>query len=330
MRARARLAAGAALVLAAAALAGGAAVTRTGLHPARAEAAPGAAGAVDASVCDRSADPADGLVDIPGGRFTMGSDEGYPEEGPAREVVVAGFKLDRYEVSNAQFAAFVAETGYVTVAERTPDPANYPDIDPELLVPGSAVFVVPGDPDAPEGQGDGWWRFVPGASWRAPEGPGSTIEGLEDHPVVHVAYEDAEAYARWAGRRLPTEAEWERAARAGADARADWGAEVDVDGTWQANTWQGVFPVVDKGEDGFIGTAPAGCYAPNGYGLYDMIGNAWEWTSDRFDGQQNVGVIKGGSYLCAENYCARYRPAARQPFERDFSASHIGFRTAAD
>ncbi len=283
----------------------------------------------EASVCARDLAAVSGLAAIQGGRFTMGSDEGYPEEGPAREVEVGDFRIDRHEVTNAEFAAFVAETGYVTVAERAPAPADHPDIDPALLVAGSAVFVAPGD--APEGRGEGWWRFVPGASWRAPHGPGSSLEGLEEHPVVHVAYEDAEAYARWTGRRLPSEAEWERAARAGgASAAGDWGLEASPDARWRANVWQGIFPVVDTGEDGFLGAAPAACFPPDANGVYDLIGNAWEWTADLFAGQASTGVVKGGSFLCADNYCARYRPAARQPFERDFSASHIGFRTVSD
>jgi formylglycine-generating enzyme required for sulfatase activity len=275
-------------------------------------------------VCDRDLASISGSVAVPGGRFVMGSDEGYPEEGPAREAEVGAFQIDRHEVTNAEFAAFVSATGYVTVAERTPAPADHPDIDPALLAPGSAVFA------APERGGEGAWRFVPGASWRAPHGPGSTIEGREEEPVVHVAYEDAAAYARWAGRRLPTEAEWERAARHGGGAVESWGAEVAPDARWRANVWQGVFPVVNTGQDGFLAAAPVACFPPDGQGVYDLIGNVWEWTSDSFEGEEGLGVVKGGSFLCSEDYCARYRPAARQPFERDFSASHIGFRTVAE
>jgi formylglycine-generating enzyme required for sulfatase activity len=274
--------------------------------------------------CDRDLAALDGAIRIPAQRFVMGSDEGYPEEGPAHEEEVASFDIDRHEVTNAEFAAFVDATGYVTVAERAPDPADYPGVDPAELVPGSAVF------QSTNVRGDDGWRFVPGASWRAPRGPGSSIEGLEENPVVHIAYEDAEAYARWKGRRLPTEAEWEAAARAGGETAPDWGREVAPAERWRANVWQGIFPVVDTGQDGFLGTAPVACYPADDQGAYDMIGNAWEWTSDRFAGEEGLGVVKGGSFLCSEDFCARYRAAARQPLERDFSASHVGFRTAAD
>jgi formylglycine-generating enzyme required for sulfatase activity len=283
----------------------------------------GVARAAD-TACARDLVALSGSAAVPAGRFAMGSDEGYPEEAPARPVEVGAFQIDRHEVTNAEFAGFVAATGYLTLAERAPDPAGRPGVDAADLVPGSAVFVASADAE------EGWWRFVPGASWRAPTGPGSSIEGLEDHPVVHVAYPDAEAYAAWTGRRLPTEAEWERAARGLEDSAADWGREVSADGEWRANVWQGVFPVVNTGQDGFLRTAPAACFAPNDLGLYDMIGNAWEWTADMFGGAEGVGVVKGGSFLCSSDYCARYRPAARQPLERDFSASHVGFRTVAD
>jgi formylglycine-generating enzyme required for sulfatase activity len=273
-------------------------------------------------VCARDLASLSGAVDVPAGRFTMGSEEGYPEEGPAREVEVGAFEIDRHEVTNAQFAAFVAATGYVTRAERVLDPAEHPNLPPAMLEPGSAVFE-PGPDDI-------WWTFVPGASWRAPWGPGSSIDGLDEHPVVHVAYEDALAYAAWTGRRLPTEAEWERAARGLDEAVLDWGREIGPDGAWRANVWQGVFPVINTGDDGFMKTAPAACFEPDGLGIYDMIGNAWEWTADTFEGEEGVSVIKGGSFLCSSDYCARYRPAARQPFERDFSTSHVGFRTVAD
>jgi formylglycine-generating enzyme required for sulfatase activity len=281
------------------------------------------AAAADAA-CARDLAALSDSVAVPAGRFTMGSDEAYPEEGPARAVEVGDFEIDRHEVTNAEFAAFVAATGYVTRAERVPDPADYPDADPAELVPGSVIFVA--TPSAREGE----WRFAPGTSWRAPSGPGSAIDELGDHPVVHVAYEDAEAYAAWVGRRLPTEAEWERAARGLADPEADWGHQIGPDGDWRANVWQGVFPVINTGDDGFLATAPAACFPPNDIGLHDMIGNAWEWTSDAYEGAEGVGVVKGGSFLCASDFCARYRPAARQPLERDFSASHVGFRTAAD
>ena len=267
-----------------------------------------------------------GMAEIPGGAFVMGSDAYYPEEGPTRGAEVAPFRIDRHEVTNVQFAEFVDATGYVTVAERTPDPVEFPGIDPAALVPGSAVFVA-AEREAEAGR----WAFVPGASWRAPQGPGSSIDGKETYPVVHVAYEDAATSAAWRGARLPTEAVWERAARAGREgATYEWGAELAPEDEWRANTWQGVFPLSDRGEDGFIGAAPVGCYEASDYGLYDMTGNVWEWTADAWPGDPASGVVKGGSFLCAENFCARYRPAARQPYERNFSASHLGFRVAAD
>mgnify|MGYP000333175921 CR=1 FL=1 len=300
-------------------------VIATAIAIARPPAASAAAGE-GAEMCARNIADLSGTAAIPAGAYTMGSDSWYPEESPAREAQVAAFDIDQHEVTNGQFAEFVAATGYVTLAERTPDPADFPDIDPDALVAGSAVFVAGKGP-----QDAGQWRFVPGASWRAPMGPGSTLEGREEYPVVHVAYEDAAAYAAWRGRRLPGEAEWERAARAGLDrATYEWGSELAPEGEWRANTWQGTFPLTDRGEDGFIGAAPAACYEPSEYGLYDMTGNVWEWTADDYFGDPARAVVKGGSFLCAESYCARYRPAARQPYERNFSASHLGFRTAGD
>ncbi|WP_066531168.1 formylglycine-generating enzyme family protein [Erythrobacter sp. CCH5-A1] len=282
-------------------------------------AACGAAEAPDApgsSTCKGLAD--DAMVWIPGGSFTMGEDPNYPEEGPPRAVKVEGFWMDAHEVTNAQFAAFVAATGYVTLAERTP-PA-LPGAPPEMMRPGSAVFRVP----TPENRA--WWRWAVGAQWRRPTGEGSAITGQERHPVVQIAYEDAAAYAKWAGKQLPDEAQWEYAARAGARALPE---PVDGEGDPQANYYQGVFPAKDLGEDGFTGRAPVGCFAANAFGLHDMIGNVWEWTStagERADAAEPVGVIKGGSFLCAANYCARYRPAARQFQERGLGTDHIGFR----
>ena len=299
-----------------------------------------------------------GMIWIPGGEFQMGSDRHYPEERPAHRVGVDGFWMDRYPVTNADFARFVAETGHVTFAERTPDSADYPGAPPEMLHPGSLVFVKPPGPVDRFHLGN-WWRFIRGADWRHPRGPSSSIEGLERHPVVHLCYSDAEGYARWAGKELPTEAEWEFAARGGLDgATYAWGEEFMPQGRPMANTWQGEFPWQNRLEDGYEGTSPVGAFPPNGYGLYDLIGNVWEWTSDWFraghfreapeagrtprnphggaeeesyDPRQSGlriprKVIKGGSHLCAPNYCRRYRPAARFPEPIDTSACHLGFR----
>jgi len=267
-------------------------------------------------VCAGSA--SDAMVWVPGGSFDMGEDPLYPEEGPPRRVSVEGFWIDAHEVTNAQFAAFVAATGYVTLAERAPPPV--PGAPPEMQRAGSAVFI------APTHENPAWWRWVPGAQWRHPAGGTAGIEGRDRHPVVQVAYADAEAYAAWAGKQLPDEAQWEYAARAGAPVLSE---PVDEAGRPQANYWQGPFPVKNLGTDGFIGRAPVGCFAANAFGLHDMIGNVWEWTrsrGERADAAEPVGVIKGGSFLCAANYCARYRPAARQFQERGLGTDHIGFR----
>ncbi|MGH8193746.1 MAG: SUMF1/EgtB/PvdO family nonheme iron enzyme [Woeseiaceae bacterium] len=271
--------------------------------------------------------PPEATATVPAGRFAMGS-EHYPEEGPVVEVAVVAFDIDRHEVTNAQFRRFVAETGYITSAERATElgfEAN-----------GSAVFA------------DARWAFVPGADWRHPEGPDSTIEGRDFEPVVQVSFEDAGAYAGWAGRALPSERQWEYAARAGLDgAEYAWGDTLTPGGEYRANTWQGEFPASNTGGDGFEGRAPVGCFEANSYGLYDMIGNVWEWTADPyqathvrddthehagsgFDPRQPgvpVGVIKGGSFLCAENFCRRYRPAARHPQDTQLGTNHLGFRT---
>jgi formylglycine-generating enzyme required for sulfatase activity len=300
------------------------------------------------------------MLRVPGGRFWMGSDRHYPEEGPAHEVEVDPFDIDVNPVTNAQFAAFVADTGHVTLAETAPDPADYPGMTPDMARAGSLVFTAPAqrvglaDPFA-------WWSFEFGADWRHPHGPDSAVAGLDDHPVVHIAFADAEAYAEWAGKRLPTEAEWEFAARGGLD-RADyaWGNEFEPGGTPQANYWQGEFPWQNLLTDGFARTSPARSFAANGFGLFDMIGNVWEWTSDwYFDRHATpspspccvprnprgggeaashdpctpdiaIGrrVLKGGSHLCALNYCQRYRPAARYAQPIDTSTSHVGFRCA--
>lgn len=295
---------------------------------------------------------------IPGGTFRMGCDDFYSEEQPIHPAQVDGFWMDRYPVTNASFAGFVEATNYVTVAERRPNPGEYPGIDPALLMPGSLVFRPP---PGRVGLNDVrlWWAYVPGAYWREPEGPGSSLGGRDEHPVVHVAYEDALAFARWMGKELPSEAEWEFAARGGLDgATFVWGDEFAPEGRMLANTWQGEFPWQNLRTDGYEGTSPVGAFPANGYSLYDMAGNVWEWTVDDFAPwhaaaatkacctprscrvasleQSHVGgdagtqirpkVLKGGSHLCAPSYCLRYRPAARQPQTIDTSACHIGFR----
>lgn len=258
------------------------------------------------------------MVWVPGGSFVMGDEPRYPEEGPPRTVTVEGFWIDAHEVTNGEFAAFVKATGYKTMAER--EPPRRPGAPPEMLVPGSAVFNTPSQEDPR------WWRWVAGAQWRHPSGPKESIAGRDREPVVQIAWQDAEAYARWAGKQLPSEAQWEYAARGGAAALPE---PVDTKGQPQANYYQGVFPVKNLNTDGYVGRAPVGCFKPNDFGLYDMIGNVWEWTSasgSRADVLEPVNVIKGGSYLCAANYCARYRPAARQFQERGLGTDHIGFR----
>jgi formylglycine-generating enzyme required for sulfatase activity len=282
------------------------------------------------------------MTEVRGGTFLMGSERFYPEERPAREVEVEGFSIDTHPVTAAEFRRFVRDTGYVTVAERPLDPAEYPEADPELLVPGSLVFhKAPGPVSLDDVRN--WWQYVPGASWKRPGGPGTTINGRDHHPVVQVAYEDAEAFAAWAGKELPTEEEWEYAARGGFEgADFAWGDEHFPGGEPAANTWQGEFPWQNLNLDGFEGTSPVGSFPPNGYGLYDMCGNVWEWTSTPFTKSHTQApccapallpgdrfprkVIKGGSHLCAPNYCLRYRPAARQGETTDTSTGHIGFR----
>jgi sulfatase modifying factor 1 len=268
-------------------------------------------------------------VQLAGGTVTIGARAMQPDEGPPRDVVVGAFEIDRTEVTNAEFAAFVAATHYVSEAERAPDPALYPGVDPSQLRPSALVFVG-ADHLPAQGELD-WWRVVEGASWRHPEGPGSDITQRMRHPVVQISYQDALAYAHWRGRDLPTEAEWEFAARAGLrNATFEWGDEAPS--AARANYWQGVFPMLDGGDDGFKAqTAPVGCFAPSAFGLYDMTGNVWEWTKDVYADPASPSVprhlIKGGSFLCADNFCFRFRPAARQPGPPDSGASHIGFRT---
>jgi sulfatase modifying factor 1 len=283
----------------------------------------------------------DGMTWVPGGEFRMGSQAFYPEEGPVRDVAVEGFWIDRDPVTVAQFRRFVKATGHVTVAERPLDPDAYPDADVELLVPGSLVFRPSRGPvDLRDFRN--WWTYVPGATWQRPEGPASDTYTRGRYPVTQVAYEDAAAYAAWAGKALPTEAEWEYAARGGLDGAAfAWGDEFAPGGTMMANTWQGEFPWQNLMTDGYAGTSPVGTFPANGYGLHDMTGNVWEWTCSEASLQTSdrpccapgpAGehimrrVIKGGSHLCAPNYCLRYRPAARQFEAVDTSTSHIGFR----
>jgi sulfatase modifying factor 1 len=305
----------------------------------------------------------EGMVWIPGGEFTMGTDEtaAYEPERPAHRVRVEGFWMDTHEVTNRQFQSFVEATGYVTTAEKPvlwedlkkQLPPGTPEPPPETLVPGSLVFV---SPTAPVSLRDitARWHYVPGANWRHPEGPESNIEQRLDHPVVQVSWDDANAYAGWAKKRLPTEAEWERAARGGLEkTRYTWGDEMTPGGKWMANTWQGPFPTKNDQSDAFDRTAPTGSYPPNGFGLYDMIGNTWEWCADWYDAglyarrakdapilspkgpdapydpeepYAPLRVTRGGSFLCSENYCANYRPSGRRGTAADTGASHVGFR----
>ncbi|HWK28492.1 MAG TPA: formylglycine-generating enzyme family protein [Solirubrobacter sp.] len=281
------------------------------------------------------------MIAIPASTFRMGSDAHYPDEGPVREVAVGAFRLSPYAVTNREFAAFADATGHVTVAERPLDPADFPGAPAENLQPGSLVFTRTGGP-VDLRHINLWWTWTPGASWRHPEGPGSSLADREDHPVVHVAYEDASAYAAWAGLRLPSEAEWECAARGGLDGAAyTWGEAPEPAGERLANYWHGDFPW--RPEPGYGTTAPVGSFAPNGFGLFDMAGNVWEWTTDFYGGSERASldpsqpqfpiprrVLKGGSFLCADSYCLRYRPAARRPQMIDSGMSHIGFRCAAD
>ena len=296
------------------------------------------------------------MIFVPCGTYRMGSDRHYAEEAPAHRVTVDAFWIDPAPVTNREFRNFVAATGYVTFAEIAPDPKDYPGALPHMLKAGSLVFTPPKDP-VDQRHWSRWWNFKFGANWRRPYGPRSAISGLEDHPVVHVAYRDAEAYATWAGKALPSEAEWECAARGGLDgAEFAWGDEFTPGGKHMANTWQGDFPRQNLCSDGFERTSPVTAFPPNGYGLYDMIGNVWEWTTDWYAQAPVAGasccgkprsealaaaescdpaspvagiprrVAKGGSHLCAPNYCQRYRPAARWPQPIDTTTSHLGFR----
>lgn len=298
------------------------------------------------------------MVRVEGGTFTMGSDDHYPEEAPAHKVTVDGFWIDPRPVTNRQFKRFVRDTGHVTLAEKKPNPKDYPGALPQMLYAGSLVFSPP-DRVVDTSDFTVWWQYMKAADWRHPYGPGSNIHGKDDHPVVHIAYADALAYAVWAGKDIPTEAEWEYAARGGHEGREyAWGDELAPGGRHMANTWQGIFPNENLVEDGYERTSPVGSYPPNDYGLYDMIGNVWEWTADWYAAQHRADpgkacciprnprgvamddsfdpempqiriprkVLKGGSHLCAPNYCQRYRPAARHAEPVDTSTSHLGFR----
>lgn len=301
--------------------------------------------------------PSPNMVWIPGGTFTMGSNHHYAEEAPAHRVKVDGFWMDQSPVTNKDFAKFVEDTGYVTFCELVPDASLYPGAKKEMLTAASVVFVKPSGPVDLRNPYQ-WWHYTPGADWRHPQGPGSSIENRMDHPVVHVTWKDVQAYAKWAGKKLPTEAEWEFAARGGHEGREfAWGDELVPAHGHQANIWQGEFPWQNLTDDGFEGTSPVGSFPANEYGLYDMIGNVWEWTVDwyapqhaeekhkaccipknprgaaeaeSYDPRQTLQiprkVMKGGSHLCAPNYCRRYRPSARMAQPVDTSTSHLGFR----
>jgi sulfatase modifying factor 1 len=312
---------------------------------------------LNASTAVAAKPPRQGMRWIPGGTFLMGSAGHYAEEAPAHQVSVDGFWIDESPVTNADFRRFIDATGYVTTAERPADPADYPDARPELLAPSSVVFRKP---DGPVDLSNhlNWWAYVAGATWRHSRGPQSNLQGLWRHPVVHVAFADAQAYADWAGCQLPTEAEWEFAARGGLDgATYVWGDEYTPGGRFMANTWQGDFPWQNLAADGHEWTSPVGSFPANGYGLYDMAGNVWQWTTDWYQEHGKLAsrpcctlanprggpqegshdpctprapiprkVMKGGSHLCAPNYCLRYRPAARMAQPVDTSTSHLGFR----
>jgi sulfatase modifying factor 1 len=310
------------------------------------------AGVLDTSRSATANDAPPGMVWIRGGRFWMGTDH-MEDAQPVHQVEVKGFWIDRTNVTNEEFARFVKATGYVTIAERPLDPKEFPNLAPDELAPGSVVFTPPTGPvslDHPLA----WWRFVKGANWQHPQGPGSNLAGKEQYPVVQIAWPDAVAYAKWAGKRLPTEAEWEFAARGGRDRQNyPWGNQLNPNGKWMANTFQGHFPDKNTSEDGYAGVAPVASYPPNDFGLYDMSGNVWQWVADwyrpdyyaqlgreeipinpegpfdSFDPQEPgvaKRVQKGGSFLCTDQYCERYMPGARGKGDPETGTNHLGFR----
>jgi formylglycine-generating enzyme required for sulfatase activity len=287
------------------------------------------------------------LIHLPGDSFRMGSEQFYPEEAPVQETTVAPFSIEKHPVTNAQFADFVSATGYVTIAEQSLDPAAFPAVPADELSPGALVFRPTSGPvDLRDWRQ--WWTWAAGAYWRQPFGPGSSIVKRADHPVVQVAYPDAAAYAAWAGRRLPTEAQWEYAAGAGTSTVYAWGDDVQPGGRLMANTWQGKFPYLNEGALGWVGTSSVGAFPANTFGIVDMIGNVWEWTATPYAARRLAGhetsrccplptgdpslnqTLKGGSHLCAPEYCHRYRPAARSSQSQDSATTHIGFRCVAD
>jgi formylglycine-generating enzyme required for sulfatase activity len=350
-----RIGSGPLIVLAASAFAAAVAVWVVGSTPGTVPEVPATSGPTEAYVPVLRTTPApttapDGMVWIPGGEFWMGgNDPKFTDALPRHLVELAGFWMDATEVTNAQFAEFVTATGYRTQAEETPNAQDYPGATPEQLVAGSPVFTPPNE-DVPLTQELRWWKYVPGANWRHPEGPGSALVGRDQHPVVHISWTDAVAYAKWAGKRLPTEAEWELAARGGLDRqRFVWGDELTPGGKWHANIWQGKFPRENTQDDGYARLAPVKQFPANGYGLYDMSGNVWEWCSDWYrpdyyadsprrnptgptssydplEPHTPKRVQRGGSFLCSDLYCIRYLPGPRGKGAVDSGANHVGFR----
>ncbi|MDQ1152469.1 MULTISPECIES: formylglycine-generating enzyme family protein [Sphingobacterium] len=315
---------------------------------------PTRAGMIKSQIAQLKSKTTDKMILVEGGKFLMGSSN-FEDSKPLHQVELNSFYMDEHEVTNAQFAEFVKETGYVTVAERELDPKDFPGVDPKMLVAGSAVFSKPKELNSLNNYLM-WWVYVPGANWQHPEGPNSSIKDKMNYPVVQVAYEDATAYAKWAGKRLPTEAEWEYAARGRKDANDDlyyWGKDLKPNGKWTANIYQGKFPVQDSKEDGFEGTAPVKSFQANALGLYDMEGNVWEWCADfyrpdyyqhsttanpkgpqdSYDPQEpnlEKRVQRGGSFLCNDQYCERYKAGSRGKGEVNSPTNNVGFRCVKD